>query len=77
MTRATHRDVVRLVPAIEDHAIVEILAMGATVPELEAALAELSNDDGQLIEVERRRGDRLHRLLGILRQASIEPESDR
>lgn len=77
MTAANRNEVVRLLPDIQDHAVVEILAMGATVGEIEAALAELTSGDESLIEIERREGDRIHRVLGILRQSEIEAEEDR
>lgn len=77
MTVATRNDVVRLMPEIEDHAVVEILGMDATVGEIEAALAALTSDDEGLIEVEHREGDRIHRLLRILHQSQIEPADDR
>ena len=77
MTAATHNDVVRLLPEIQDHAVVEILGMSATVGEIEAALAALTSDDEGLIEIEHREGDRIHRLLSILNQSQIEPADDR
>ena len=77
MTVATRNDVARLIPDIEDHAVVEILGMDATVGELEAALAALTSDDEGLIEIEHREGDRIHHLLRILHQSRIEPAEDR
>lgn len=77
MTAANRNEVLRLLPDIQDHAVVEILAMDATVGEIEAALAALTGDEESLIDIERREGDRIHRLIGILRQAEIEAETDR
>ena len=77
MTAAKRNEVLRLLPDIQDHAVIEILAMGATTGEIEAALAELTSGDESLIEIERREGDRIHRLIGILRQSQIEAEDDR
>jgi len=77
MTVAIHNDVVRLIPEIQDHAIVEILAMSATVSEIEAALAELSSEDEPLVAVEQRVGDRIHRLLNILSASQIDTDQDR
>jgi len=77
MSAANRNEVVRLLPDIQDHAVIEILAMGATVGEIEAALAELTGGDESLIEIERREGDRINRLLAILRQSQIEAPDDR
>ncbi len=77
MAAATHKDVVRLIPEIQDHAIVEILGMGATVGEIEAALAAMTSNEEDLAEIEHREGDRIHRLLRILNQSQIEPVDDR
>ena len=77
MATATHKDVVRLIPEIQDHAIVEILGMDATIAEIEAALAAMTSDEQDLAEIEHREGDRIHRLLHILSQSLIEPADDR
>lgn len=77
MATATHSDIRRLVPEIEDHAVVEIIGMRATVAEIEAALAELSSEGEDLLDIEQREGDRLHHLLGILSRSNIEAESGR
>jgi hypothetical protein len=77
MTAATHNDVVKMIPEVQDHAIVEILAAEATVGEIEAALAALAGEDEALIEFEQRKGDRIHRLIGILRASQIEVDEDR
>ena len=77
MTVATRNDVARLIPDVEDHAIVEILAMDATVGEIEAALVALTSDDESLVDIEHREGDRLHRLLRILNRSQIEAAEDR
>ena len=66
MTVATHDDIVRLFPGIQDHTVVEILALKTTVDELEAASLLLVNQDEGLIEVKQKAGDRLARVLGIL-----------
>lgn len=77
MNTATHNDVVRLYPGLSDHAVVEILAMEAEVAELEAAMALLDGDDKDLVEIRRREGDRINRLLNILSQSDIEARQDR
>ncbi len=77
MNSATHEDIMRVFPDIEDHAAVEILAMKATVNELEAALVLLTSDDKDVIEIKRREGDQIHRLMNILNRAQIAPQSGR
>ncbi len=77
MVTATHNDIARLIPEIQDHAVVEILAMQATVAEIEAALAALTSGDEDLIDIERRAGDRIHRLAGILSLSQVEAAADR
>lgn len=72
MSKATRRDVLGVFPGLEDHTVVEILDMGATVDELEAALTILSSDDKELIAIKRREGDEINRLLDILGQAGVE-----
>ncbi len=76
MATATRRDIVSLIPELEDHSVVEILGMGATVAEIDAALVALAGDDESLVGIEHRAGDRLHRLLAILSRSGIEPEED-
>lgn len=73
MTIATHDDILHVFPGIQDHAAVEILDMKATVDELEAALVMLTSDDKGLIDIRRREGDQIHRLLNILNQAGVQP----
>jgi len=77
MTIATHDDVIRVFPGIQDHAILEILAMKATVNELEAALVLLTSDDKELVDIQRREGDQIHRLMNILNRSQIGPQDDR
>ncbi|MDH5622768.1 MAG: hypothetical protein OEY74_11860 [Gammaproteobacteria bacterium] len=72
MTRATHNDIVRLFPGIQDHTALEIIAMQATINELEAASQLLQDNDDGLIEVKRRKGDRLNLLCGLLAQSEIQ-----
>lgn len=71
MTTATHNDIVRLLPGIQDHTVLEILAMEATVAEVEAAVQLLQDDDEGLMEVKRQAGSRLNLLLGILANSEI------
>ena len=77
MSIATHDDIVRMFPGIEDHTVLEILTMKATVDELDAALMQLTSDDKELIEISQREGGQIHRLLNILNQAEIRPQDDR
>jgi len=77
MTIATHDDVIRVFPGIQDHAILEILAMNATVNELEAALVLLTSDDKELLDIQHREGDQIHRLMNILNRSQIWPQDDR
>jgi hypothetical protein len=77
MSIATHKDIVQVFPGIHDHAAVEILEMQATVDELEAALALLTSDDKDLIDIKQREGGQIHRLLNILNQADIQAVLDR
>ena len=77
MTIATHQDILSVLPGIQDHAVVEILEMKATVDELEAALAAITSDDKDLVEVKQREGGQIHRLMNILNRSGIAPVQDR
>lgn len=66
MNAATHKDVVRLFPGIQDHTVVEILDAHPTLGDVEAALALLQDADEGLIGAQRRHGDRINRVLDIL-----------
>lgn len=77
MTIATHNDILSVFPGVQDHAVVEILEMKATVDELEAALAVITSDDKDLIEIKQREGGQIHRLLNILNEAGIAAVQDR
>ena len=79
MSTATRKDVLGVFPELEDHAVVAILDMKATVDELEAALTILASDDKDLIAMKRREGGEINRLLDILSQAGVGsmPEHDR
>lgn len=72
MGKATRKDVLGVFPGLEDHTVVEILSMQATVDELEAALTILGSDDKDLIAIKRREGGEINRLLDILGQAGVE-----
>lgn len=76
MTTATRDDIVRIFPGIQDHAALEILDMKATVNELEAALVQLTSDDKEIIDIQHREGDQIHRLVSILNQSQIVPQND-
>jgi hypothetical protein len=77
MNIATQKDILGAFPEIQDHAVVEILDMNATVDELEAALVILTSDEKELIEIKLREGDQIHRLLNILNQAGVQAAADR
>jgi len=77
MKIATRKDVLGVFPDIQDHAVVEILDMKASVDDLEAALGILMSDDKDLIEIRQREGGQIHRLLNILNQAGVQPAADR
>ena len=73
MNIATHDDIVRLFPGIQDHTVVELLAVEATVDQLEAASSMLADQDEGLIDAKREMGSQLSRVLSILTQAEIMP----
>ncbi len=73
MTIATHADVCRLFPGLQDHAVVDMLATRPSIAELEAVSRLLQDDDESLIEIKRRKGDRLNRLVVILSRAQLQP----
>lgn len=62
---------------MQDHTVVEIMAMEATVDELDAASLLLQDADEGLIGAKQRHGDRLSRLLAILANSEIRPRDDR
>jgi hypothetical protein len=76
MASASHDDITRLFPGLQDHAVLEVLATEATVGELEAASLMLQDADEGLIGVKQRQGDRLSLLLGILARSEIRPRDD-
>jgi hypothetical protein len=77
MAIATRKDIQSVFPDLVDRALVEILDMQATVDDLEAALAMLASEDKELIEIRRREGDRINKLLSVLAQAGIEAPPNR
>jgi hypothetical protein len=77
MKIATREEVISVFPGLQDHAVVEILEMKASVEDLEAALGVLVSDDKDLIEVRQREGGQIHRLLNILNQAGVQETLDR
>lgn len=76
MDIATREEVVRVFPGIADHVVLEILAAGATVSELDAALILLQGDDEGLIEFKRDNSSRLYRLIGILENSGVQAQDD-
>jgi hypothetical protein len=73
MDTATHQDIVRLFPGIQDHTVVEILDTKATLGDIEAAVALLQDADEGLIGVKQRHGDRINRVLDILAASDLRP----
>lgn len=76
MITATYDDVTRLFPGIQDHTVIEILAIDVTVSDLEAASLLLGNQDDGLIEAKPDSGDQLSRVLSLLAKAEIMPTDD-
>ena len=66
MIAATHSEIVRLFPGIQDHTVVEILDTHATLADVEAAMALLQDADEGLIGARQRHGDRINRVVDIL-----------
>jgi hypothetical protein len=71
MTVATHADICRLFPGLQDHAVVDLLATRPSIAELEAVSQMLQDDDESLIEVKQQKGDRLNRLIAILSHSQL------
>jgi arsenate reductase-like glutaredoxin family protein len=72
MTIATHADVCRLFPGLQDHAVVDLLATRPSIAELEAVSQMLQDDDESLIEIKQQKGDRLNHLVAILSHAQLQ-----
>ncbi len=76
MATATHDDIIRLFPDMQDHTVLAILGMEATIDELEAALQLLQDDDEGLIGIKQQKGGRLNLLLGILQKSELQPRDE-
>ena len=76
MVTATHDDIVRLFPGVQDHTVLAVLATEATVDELDAVLQLLHDDDEGLIGMQHQKGNRLNLLLEILQKSEIRPRDD-
>ncbi len=74
MDTATHQDIIRLFPGIQDHTVVEILDAKPTLGDIEAAASLLQDADEGLIGVKQRHGDRINRVLDILAASEFRPE---
>ena len=74
MNAATHNDIVRLFPGIQDHAVVEILDSHPTLGDVEAVLALLQDADEGLIGVKQRHGERINRVLDIIAASDYRPD---
>lgn len=73
MNKATHDDIVRLLPGIQDHTVLEILAVSPSVGEVEAAAMLLADQDEGLVEMKREASATLSALLDILSASEIAP----
>jgi hypothetical protein len=73
---ATHEDVYRLFPDIQDHAVVDVMATRPTINELEAAWQMLQENDEGLVAIKQRKGSRLNHLLAILVESQMQVEDD-
>jgi hypothetical protein len=74
MNAATHKDVVRLFPGIQDHTVVEVLDAHPTLGDVEAVVALMQDADEGLIGVKQRHGDRINRVLDILAASGYRPD---
>ena len=74
MNAATHKDVVRLFPGIQDHTVVEVLDAHPTLGDVEAVLALMQDADEGLLGVKQRHGDRINRVLDILAASGYRPD---
>jgi len=71
MVAATHKQITALFPGIQDHAAIEILATRATIDDLEAASLLMQDADEGTIDIRRREGDRINRVLDILARSEL------
>lgn len=76
MAGATHQDVIRLFPGIQDHTALRILKTHAPVEDIEAAALILQNADEGSIEIRRREGDRINRIVAILQASELRPPDE-
>ena len=73
MDTATHQDIVRLFPGIQDHTVVELLDTKSTLGDNEAAVAVVQDADEGLIGVKQSHGDRINRVMDILDASDLRP----
>ena len=76
MAVATHDDILRVFPGMQDHTVLEILATEATVDDLEAASILLQDNDESLIDIREQKGGLLNQLLQILAKSEIRLPDD-
>lgn len=76
MMNASHDEIVRLFPGIQDHTVLEIQATEASAEDLEVALLLFQDEDEGLIDVKRQKGSRLNQLLEILANSDIRLPDD-
>ena len=77
MNSATHDDVIRLFADIQDHTIVEIMDLGPSLDELEAAALLLGNQDEVLADARAPAPIIVSRIVDILTREGQLTEQDR
>ena len=76
MAAVTHSEIERMFPGIQNHTVLEILALKLSIAELEAACLLLQDADEGLVDIKQRSGDRINRLLDILTKSEVRPLDD-
>ena len=76
MVTATHDDIARLFPGIQDHTAVEIIQANVSFADLEAVALLLQGADDDLISIRREHGDRINRVLDILAKGEFDQGED-
>lgn len=74
---ATHDEVKRLFGDLDDHTIVEILASGATIPELVEVAAHLAQETDVMGDMERQLSGRALTIYNLLNEAEERWEPER
>ncbi len=77
MNSATHDDVIRLFPDTQGHSVVEILDLGPSLDELEAAVLLLGNQDEGLVDASIPTPTVISRIVDILSREEQLTEQER